>query len=826
MAFSKMRSVLVAGLLACASVPTALVSDSVANAGVTVTIDGHGWGHGVGLSQYGALGYAVNYGWSAAQILDHYYGGTVAATASNDLLSVRLTLLDGSQTAVVHDKAALVIGGFAPAPDQPPTWRSLVARPTSSGHYRVWGRTDANVCPNAALDLNDPINGWVVVIPDQSTAAVFAPQVDTSASADPSDLVGVCEPGTYRIRHYRGSIGAVNSSGGSARTVNQVPVEQYLRSVVGGEVSPGWASVGQGKGAQALQAQAVAARSYGLAENKETYAKTCDTTNCQVYRGAAYRFGYAGAFVAQEFAETDAAVSATAGVVRRYGSQSGAIAYTMFSSSSGGFTAKNSLGFTPVADEGDAYAGNGAHSWSVAIDSSVIQSAWPAIGTYSSIVVDTRDGNGEWGGRVLTMTLKGSAGSVSISGDTFRSRLGLKSTWFQVRGAVPPPPPPKPSPSDPCAGRNTTTVAGAGANPTASRFTPLTPVRLVDTRYGVGTAQVALGGGCTLTIDPDVAADATAVVVNVTSVSPAANGYITAYPCGAVRPFTSIVPAVAGRIVPGTAIVPLGVDGTFCIFASMTTDLVVDLTGIYQTGAGQRFEPVAPQRRFDSRSGPMLPGGSFVRVQIAGSQGVPASATAAAVTVHSTDGIASGYVTIWPCDVARPTTSILNATAGAAVANHSQVGLDGYGGICLFVATPMHVVLDLSGWFGPTATTNYHALMSQRVLDTRYGIGLTDGSAAGQNRSIGVIGVGGVPAVGVAAVAAEVTSVGAIAAGFVTVHPCQDPVPNLSMVRNFADSVAATTVVGVVDGAGRWCLRANVAMHLLIDISGWYGAGP
>ena len=113
---------------------------------------------------------------------------------------------------------------------------------------------------------------------------------------------------------------------------------------------------------QALQAQAVAARSYGLAENKDTFAKTCDAVNCQTYRGAAYRVGVSGAFVAQEFGPTDAAVTATAGVVRRYGSDAGVIAYTMFSSSSGGFTAQNTLGFTPVIDEGDAVADNGAHT--------------------------------------------------------------------------------------------------------------------------------------------------------------------------------------------------------------------------------------------------------------------------------------------------------------------------------------------------------------------------------------------------------------------------------------------------------------------------------
>jgi len=43
------------------------------------------------------------------------------------------------------------------------------------------------------------------------------------------------------------------------------------------------------------------------------------------------------------------------------------------------------------------------------------------------------------------------------------------------------------------------------------------------------------------------------------------------------------------------------------------------------------------------------------------------------------------------------------------------------------------------------------------------------------------------------------------------------------MVRNLANSVAATTVTGAVDGAGRWCLKPSVSMHVLIDVSGWYG---
>ena len=172
----------------------------------------------------------------------------------------------------------------------------------------------------------------------------------------------------------------------------------------------------------------------------------------------------------------------------------------------------------------------------------------------------------------------------------------------------------------------------------------------------------------------------------------------------------------------------------------------------------------------------------------------------------------------------RPTTSVLNATVGAAVANHAQLGLDANGGICLFVSNAMHLVVDVSGWFGSDATTDFHAVNPQRVLDTREGIGLVGRFAANQNRAVPVSGVGAVPAVGVAAVAGEVTETGATRAGFITVHPCMTPVPNLSMVRNFANSVAATTVAGALDGLGRWCLKPSVAMDIVIDISGWYGA--
>ncbi|HRE01454.1 MAG TPA: hypothetical protein PLV68_09145, partial [Ilumatobacteraceae bacterium] len=75
---------------------------------------------------------------------------------------------------------------------------------------------------------------------------------------------------------------------------------------------------------------------------------------------------------------------------------------------------------------------------------------------------------------------------------------------------------------------------------------------------------------------------------------------------------------------------------------------------------------------------------------------------------------------------------------------------------------------------------------------------------------------------GVSAVAAEVTSTDARTSGFITVHPCQAKVPGVSMVRNIGTNVGATTVTGILDPQGRWCLAPNVAMDIVVDVYGYY----
>ena len=219
---------------------------------------------------------------------------------------------------------------------------------------------------------------------------------------------------------YRGRLWSrAPSAGGAARdTVNVVSLENYLRGVVPMEMPALWHPA-------AVRAQAVAARTYATYERAHPRARhyqICDTWSCQVYGG-----------VAAEHPASDAAVEKTAGKVLTW---RGEPALTQFASSSGGWTVSGSVPYLPAQkDPYDGWSGNSVHSWSLRLTDTQLESHWPSIGNLTRITVLDRDGNGDWGGRVQSLRLVGSAGRVTVSGDTFRSVLGLRSDWvtFGVR---------------------------------------------------------------------------------------------------------------------------------------------------------------------------------------------------------------------------------------------------------------------------------------------------------------------------------------------------------------------------------------------------------
>ena len=395
-------AVVLLGLIGAPSAGATIQPARTAAAAVSiVTITGHGNGHGRGLGQYGAYGYATMYHWTARQILAHFYGGTSlsrpAAAVAGAHVSVRLTSLDGVDVRVTSD-APFTVGSLRFAKGQ-----AAVLRYAAGGLIRVYRGTGCGGAVSAS-----------------STVTTGLIRSSVAPGSDVSKMLSVCQLGTRKA--YRGYLTFLSADRTLAgrRLVNTVGLDDYLKGVVPREMPASWADAAAGRGAQALQAQTVAARSYALAQRRASYAMTCDTASCQVYGGA----GRNGRSL--EDARSTAAVTATTGLALV---RSGAVVSAEFSASTGGWTAGGS--FPSVADAGDATSINPYHAWTTRKN---IAGLGPSngVGTLTAARVLTTDAHG----RVLTVRLTGVSGGVTkaatISGDQFRIAVGLLSTWFRI----------------------------------------------------------------------------------------------------------------------------------------------------------------------------------------------------------------------------------------------------------------------------------------------------------------------------------------------------------------------------------------------------------
>jgi stage II sporulation protein D len=362
----------------------------------TLTVTGHGWGHGHGMSQWGAQGAALQ-GLPYDQILAFYYPGTTLS-AIGGKIRVLITA-DTDDNLKVHPTPGLKVvdrgTGRAyrlPTAKHPKMWRLKVV----AGHTRIYYRTGR----------------WHHYRPRGHSALVGDGQFKSR-----SHLLTLRLPTGDRV--YRGALRLSGSD-----TVNVLNLDQYVKGVVPAEAFPSWQPA-------ALQAQAVAARTYAAGERADGAARTydlCDTSHCQVYRG------YEG-----EYATTNAAVDATVGRILTY---QGAPAFAQFSASSGGWT---SAGTEPyLVAQPDIYdtaaSGDTNLNWTKQVPIATLQSAYPALGTLTSIRIVTRDSNATYPnagwdqGWVLSITLTGTGSPtpVTIKGTEFQSLYGLKSAYFSL----------------------------------------------------------------------------------------------------------------------------------------------------------------------------------------------------------------------------------------------------------------------------------------------------------------------------------------------------------------------------------------------------------
>ncbi|MCW2764830.1 MAG: SpoIID/LytB protein [Nocardioides sp.] len=355
-----------------------------------ITIDGHGFGHGKGLSQYGAQR-AAQLGKSYREILNYYYPGTKWGTATG---SVRVWI-SGDLTNDVQ--VAARDGLTARRSGTSTTWDLGRARPRAD-RWRIVPAGDKH----SILEFRS--SGW-------HQYRKVAGQLEFAAGGRPIRLY--VDGGS---RGYRGVLRSVPSSPGNRITVNVLPLETYLRGVVPAET---YASTWK---QQALRAQAVAARSYAAHERAARRDKVfdlCDTDACQAYGGAT-----------AEYPTTDRAVNATA---RRILTHGGKPAFTQFTASSGGWTVAGGVAYLPARPDKWESPKDPNHAWSVDFTDDELEATWPSVGDLTRIEIDGRDGNGEWGGRAGTVVLTGAGGTLTLTGDEFYQALDLRSAWLSLR---------------------------------------------------------------------------------------------------------------------------------------------------------------------------------------------------------------------------------------------------------------------------------------------------------------------------------------------------------------------------------------------------------
>jgi stage II sporulation protein D len=351
------------------------LAPAAASAAVSWVVHGRGFGHGVGMSAYGAYGYALH-GSGYRAILSHYYTGTTLGTVSGSQ-TVRV-LLDSSSSDVDFSHSNAACG------------QQLQPALTYKAHRL--GRTMQLLGPSGKM------------------LAKCGPRLHANGSGGTIEIAG--------HGSYRGALETV-PSGSTLNVVNALGVDQYVMGVIPNESPPSWPL-------QELKAQAVASRSFALTAgvDGDGYDLYADTRS-QVYKG-----------LESEYPRSNLAAEQTAGQVLMYG---GKVAEALFSACSGGHTESIQYVFgsaipylVGVPDPYDYYCP--LHKWTLRLSGPEISSKLGAYlkGKLLKVVV-TKHGLTP---RIEEARLFGSGGVSTVTGEQLEVALGAYSTWMSFQKVV------------------------------------------------------------------------------------------------------------------------------------------------------------------------------------------------------------------------------------------------------------------------------------------------------------------------------------------------------------------------------------------------------
>ena len=344
-----------------------------------------------------------------------------------------------------------------------------------------------------------------------------------------------------------------------------------------------------------------------------------------------------------------------------------------------------------------------------------------------------------------------------------------------------------------------------------SRYLPLTPCRLVDTRGETRNRMVSIpvSGQC------GVPVQATAVIVTLTATGVNAFGFLTAWPSGVEEPTASNLNFGPGQTLANTALVSLGLNGAISISSSVTADKIVDVTGYFvpaSSAQAGRYVEITPSRLMDSRNETRPAAGSTTTVT---ATGLPDDVSGIAVNITFTNASNAGYFTVYG-QGARPTASSGNVDrVGQTRAIFTIVPTSA--DIHIYSQSGADIIVDVVGYFtGESAQDSTEGLLSpqapSRVLDTR---------------STGPIYANGSMEIAVpsgSAVWANVTAVDSTAAGFLSARAAGTSL-NATSAVNFdrgADVANSAIISRSERGIALW---SRTTSHAIVDIMGVF-SGP
>jgi hypothetical protein len=371
----------------------------------------------------------------------------------------------------------------------------------------------------------------------------------------------------------------------------------------------------------------------------------------------------------------------------------------------------------------------------------------------------------------------------------------------------------------------------------ATHFVPVNPCRIADTRNlnGPFGGPVIDGGATRDFVIPNSAcgipSTAAAYSLNVAVVPHGKLGYVTLWPSGQSKPLVATLNSVDGRIKSNAAIVPAGGIGAVSVFATDTTDVILDINGYFVPGnnsSALAFYPLTPCRIADTRdsTGPL--GGPSLAAQstrsfpiLASSCGLPATAQAYSLNFAAVpQGPELAFLTAWPAGQAQPLVASLNDTTGTIAANAVVVPAGTNGEVNVFATNATDLVIDINGYFAPQGQggLSLYTVTPCRVLDSRLPAGTPPFSTT-QNINV-IASPCGVPGTARAFVF-NVTVVPPGELSFITMWPEGQSQP-LAATLNAIDGAITNNMAIVPTTNGSISVFPTAPTQLVLDIFGFF----